>query len=192
MLAALYARGMIASARPPRSAVTGGVITALLALIALLAAAGSAWAWPSSALVRAGCTPGVKKVGGVQVREFCGGTARATVTVGGKTTTLTGGSCERGSAYLAVNIGTVVLEPGKTVAGPYFGLNVGKLPMVGGAPATKDGTYGNPVVAIRIGGKGLSLRGSTANVTLAGGRTRGTFAGDQLFGGPKVTGTFSC
>jgi hypothetical protein len=64
------------------------------------------------------------------IRAFCDGTATATITLGGKTTTLKGGDCEKSGGYFAINIG-VVAGPDFTGSKPdYFGA---VLPQSGGA-----------------------------------------------------------
>lgn len=137
----------------------------------------------------AGCTAGVHPFGSVMARTFCG-PAKATVTVGGKTFTIAGGQCERGPAYVAVNIGTVVLGTTTKKKPDYFGVVVGKAPIVGGTPATKDGTYTPQALAAVHAGRSYALVG--AKMTLKGNRTKGTFTGSAFGSGGKVTGSFSC
>jgi hypothetical protein len=96
--------------------------------------------------------------------------------------------CERGAAYLSLNIGTVALGITKKPR-EYFGLNVGKVPLFGGSPAAHDGTFPAQTIAAHHGAKGYAVL--QGKVTLAGGRTRGTFTG-KLLGGGTVHGTFRC
>ena len=130
-------------------------------------------------------------VGGVTARTFCG-SAKATVHIDGKTLSFKGGSCERTSKYLSLQIGTVLLGQTKKKKPDYFGINVGAYPGSTTKPAAKDGKYVGAVIAIDYKGKGYLLRGDTAKVTLAGGRTRGSFTATVLFGSGSGSGTFSC
>ena len=161
--------------------------------ILLLAALGLAGCVAASTAVasRAGCTPGVISFGGVQARVFCG-PAKATVKVGGKTLSFTGGSCERTSKYLTVNVGTVVLGTTTKKKPDYFGLDVGAYPGSTGKPAAHDGSFTGGVLAVVSGGKSYLLRGDTAKFTLSGGRTKGTFSAAGLLGSGAATGSFSC
>src|ERR1700759_4545172 len=98
--------------RTPRADATGGdSVARMRTLVALLAAAlvapAAVAAAPASRALSA-CTAGMTTGGGAQARVFCG-PAKATVQIGGKTLTFKGGSCERTSTYVALNIGTVVL-----------------------------------------------------------------------------------
>ncbi|MBV8259312.1 MAG: hypothetical protein JOZ56_10790 [Actinobacteria bacterium] len=161
-------------------------------LLVLLALAAAAFPAAASASHRAGaCTPGMTKVAGTDARTFCG-PAKATVTVGGKTLSFSGGACEHTAAYVSVNIGTVVLGQTSAKKPDYFGLNVGAGVGAGNRPAPHDGSYTGAVVAAVKSGKSYLVRGDTAKVTLAGNRSHGTFASTLLFGGGAVSGTFSC
>lgn len=140
---------------------------------------------PASAT--AACHPGVHKFGSAQARTFCG-PARATVSLPGKKVTLQGGSCKRTSNYFTINIGTIVLSPTAPDPPNYFGLTVGK--PVGSKPAGKDGTYvDDAAISFVIKHKRYAVRNPT--VVLKNGRTRGSFSGTLLSGGP-VSGTFHC
>jgi hypothetical protein len=154
--------------------------------VAAASCAVAAAAAPASP-VRAACTPGVHPFGDVSARTFCG-PAKATLVTGGRTIRFSGGECQRGPAYVSVNIGTVVLGVSRKPR-EYFGLNVGKVPLLGGSPAAHDGTFPAQAIAAHHGTKGYAiLQGS---VTLAGGRTRGTFSG-KVLGGGTAHGTFRC
>jgi hypothetical protein len=157
------------------------------AVLAVLGAgvAGSALATTSGA----SCTAGVHPYGAASARTFCG-PAKATVVVGTKTIRYAGGDCERGTAYLAVNIGTVVLGTSTKPKPEYFGLLVGKAPIVGGTPAPRDGTYKPQALTLDHAGKGYAILQST--VKLAGGRTRGTFTGKVFGTNAAVRGSFRC
>jgi hypothetical protein len=156
--------------------------------IAAIAAAAPA---SPARLSRADCTPGVTTYGSTNARVFCG-PAKATVRIGGKTLKFKGGSCERTSKYLSINIGTVVLGTTTKKKPDYFGLDVGAYPGSTAKPAGHDGTYSGGVIAIDFGGKSYLLRGDTAKITLSGGRTKGTFSAGGLLGSSGGTGTFSC
>ena len=132
----------------------------LLALSALaLAAATTALAAPAKTT----CTAGMTSVGGVPARTFCG-PAKATVHIAGKTLSFKGGSCERTSKYLSLQIGTVILGQAKKKKPDYFGIDVGAYPGSTSKAATKDGKYVGAVIAIDYHGTGYLLRGDTAKI----------------------------
>jgi len=147
--------------------------------------AGSASAAPGAA----SCTAGVHSYGGANARTFCG-PAKATVVLGGKTIRFSGGNCERGPAYVSFNIGTVVLGTTTKPKPEYFGFLVGKAPIVGGTPATHDGSYKPQALGFDHAGKGYAI--IPATVKLAGGRTRGTFTGKVFGANTPIHGSFSC
>jgi hypothetical protein len=70
----------------------------------------------------------------------------------------------------------------------YFGLLVGRAPIVGGTPAPHDGTYTAAALAADHEGKGYAM--TQAKVRLAGNRTRGSFVA-KVFGG-SAHGSFHC
>ena len=143
----------------------------------------------TSAEGRKACNPGVHTFSGsTKARTFCG-PARATVLVGGKKFTFKGGNCQRGKKYLTINIGTVVLGSTSKPRPEYFGITVGKT-QAGGTPAPKDGTYDDAVIAVVHNHKGYPIGNSS--VTLTGGRTKGTLAGQLAGSGAAVTGSFRC
>jgi hypothetical protein len=159
-------------------------------LLAAVAACAAAMAWSSSGgAASATCKAGVTTYGGATARVFCG-SATATVHAGSKTFTIRQGSCEKGAKYLSINIGEIVIGQTSKAKPEYFGLNIGKVPFLGGAPASHDGTYHSGVVAVVHAGKGYALR-AQAKVTLTNGRSRGTFSATALTGG-VVTGSFRC
>lgn len=159
----------------------------LAALTATIAAGSASPSRPT----RAGCTAGMISYGGTQARVFCG-SAKATVKIGGRTLSFKGGSCERTSKYVAINIGTVVLGTTTKRKPDYFGLDVGTFAGSAGTPAGHDGSYTGGVIAIESGGKSYLLRGDKAKITLSGGRTKGTFKADGLLGSKPGTGSFNC
>jgi hypothetical protein len=136
--------------------------------------------------------PGVKSVGGVSARVFCG-SAKATVRYHGQTWTFAQGACERLPAYFDVNVGTVVLGQTSKKRPDYFGLTVGKYPGSTGKAAAKDGTYVGGVLAVVHAGKGLVVDARTVKVTLTKGRTRGTFTAKAILSDSgTVSGSFGC
>jgi hypothetical protein len=161
--------------------IVAGIVFAVLGA----GVAGSALATPGIA----SCTAGVHSYGGTNARTFCG-PATAILVVGGKTIHFSGGDCERGPAYVSVNIGTVVLGTSTKPKPDYFGLLVGKAPIVGGTAAAHDGTYKPQALAADHAGKGYAILQST--VKLMGGRTRGTFTGKVLGTNAGVHGSFRC
>jgi hypothetical protein len=151
--------------------------------IALTAAALAA----QTAGASGGCHPGVHMVNGSEARTFCG-PARATVHLPSRNVTLSGGSCERNSRNFTINIGTIVLSSAAKRPPNYFGLAVGK--PAGSKAAGHDGTYtDDAAIAWVISNKHYAVLNST--VVLKHGRTRGSFSGTLLSGGP-VSGTFQC
>jgi hypothetical protein len=123
--------------------------------------------------------------------SFAGGTARASVVVGGgEPIPFAGGRCERPSsgAWLAVNIG----DPN---GAEYFGLLVGRHPYGGSdaSPVASGGTFtdGSTVVSWRHGGTEAALERETVTVALEAGTRAGTFSG-RLPDGTEVTGDFGC
>jgi len=156
----------------------------VLALVAASAAYGG--------VTRQACTPGVKTVGGVSERTFCG-PAKATVRFGPQTFHYSGGACEKTSKYVSVNIGTVVLGQTTKRKPDYFGLDVGSIPGSTAKPAPGDGTYTGVVLALEHGGKAYLASPAGLTATLSGNRSKGTISGTALLGASgKVTGTFSC
>ena len=155
------------------------------ATLATAAAAVALLGLPASAA--AACHPGVHKIGSAEARTFCG-KAKSTVTLPGKKVTLQGGSCQRNSQHFTINIGTVVLSSTAPHPPDYFGLTVGK--PAGSQAAGKDGTYvDDAAIAFVINHKRYAVINPT--VVLKDGRTRGSFTGTLLSGGP-VSGTFHC
>ena len=139
------------------------------------------------------CTAGVKTVGGATERTFCG-PAKATIKVGSKSFTIVQGTCTATSAYLSVNIGTVV--PGRTTKNKpnYFGLDVGRVPGTNSPPAGSDGTYTKGVILSAVyGGQSFAVDSdmSSTKALLSGGRKRGTVTGTTLTG-QKLTASFHC
>jgi hypothetical protein len=127
----------------------------------------------------AGCVAGMKKVGGVSARTFCG-PAKATVKIGGSTVAYKGGQCETSSAGWSLNIGTVVLGQSKTKP-EYLGVSVSK---------AKPGSQPAVAVAVDHANKGYAVIGGT--VTLKPGLHAGTFTGTAFGLSSKVSGSFSC
>jgi hypothetical protein len=161
------------------------------AWLVVVAAGAALAAGPAASGSQAACTPGVKTVGGVSERVFCG-PAKATVHYGSKVFTFTQGECDSMAASFAINIGTVVLGTTKNAKPDYFGLVLGDA--AGTKPAGRDGAYVGGVLALDYGGKGYLVQGTTLKITLSGGRSRGMFSGNTFLTSPtvKVKGTFSC
>jgi hypothetical protein len=134
------------------------------------------------------CHPGVHPFGSAQARTFCG-KAVAHVSLPGQSATLKGGNCQKTSKYFTINLGTIVLAQKVPNRPDYFGITVGRTPLLGGTPAGHDGTYTGGAVAFVIKHKSYGVR--DAVVTLTGNRTMGSFTG-TLFSGGQASGTFSC
>ena len=95
-------------------------------------------------------------------------------TVLGRTFTIRHGRCAKTPGSLTLDLGEIVLGQTSKKKPDYVGLTVGR-EAVGTGPAA---------------GKGDPLRAG-ATITLAHGRSRGTFAATSLDGG-AVTGSFHC
>ena len=157
---------------------------ATLAIAATAALGGAASATAGS------CTPGVKTIKGGFQRTFCG-PAKVTVKVGGRTITLSQGSCEKTSGYLAVNIGVFSSTPTPSSRPNYFGLVVGRAPGSSTPPAPRDGTYRSGIVMTMVyRGTGYSAVGNVT-ATLSGNRTRGVVTGTTLTH-QTMTANFHC
>ncbi|MBP1706001.1 MAG: hypothetical protein H6Q36_1740 [Chloroflexi bacterium] len=175
--------------RPDRERGTGGArghrFTAAagwLGVALLVAACGGATASPSPMATLDASFPAA---------SFTGGSARASLTVGGgEPIRFTGGWCERpsGGAWLAVNIG----DPN---GAEYFGLLVGRHPYGGSdaSPVASGGIFGDASTVIdwRHGGTDVSLEHGSVTVELGAGARDGTFTG-RLPDGSEVAGDFSC
>ena len=164
-------------------------MTKTLAISAALAAATFLALAQSGSAAKATCKAGATTYGGAPARVFCG-PATATVRVGGKTFTFRGGTCDRTSGYVTVNLGTIVLGSPSRPKPEYFGLTVGRLPLGGGKPAPKDGVYAGAVISAVHAAKSIAV--GRAHVTLAGGRTHGTFTGQLVLSSKTVSGSFAC
>jgi len=145
-------------------------------IICVLGVVAPAAAGAASAAGTAGCTPGVRTVDGSPARVFCG-PAKASVHLGGKTMTFTGGVCERSGGFYVLNMGTFFAGGSKSPR-PYFGLLIAK---------PKPGSYRGQSLSFRSGGVSRSSLADVTLKTLHG----GTFSG-RLIGGGTVTGSFSC
>jgi hypothetical protein len=161
-------------------------LSATLAIVTTAALLGAATASGGGASTAA-CKAGPTTYKGVPAYRECG-PASAVVKMDGRTIRYRGGSCKPTPTALALNIGLHL--PGKE-AKPlprYFAVGVGRAYGFG-KPARRDGTYGGATIAFVDGGKRYASMDS--KVTLAGGRTRGSFTG-TLFGGKAFSGTFRC
>jgi hypothetical protein len=142
------------------------VVLAALAAIALPGAGASA------------CTAGVRTVGGLTVRTFCG-PAKATAKIGSKTFHFSGGTGAVEQGMFTVNIGSITLGAGKPKFA-YFGLD---------AKPPKAGAHPNQIVSWQFGGQRYSLL--PVKVVLNAGLHSGSFSGSVLTGG-SGSGTFTC
>jgi hypothetical protein len=148
------------------------------AALFVLAAAGASLVASSCGSARAACTPGTHTT----YRTFCG-PAHATLKVGGKTLSFTGGSCQVSGSTFSINIGTVMFPPGKPKY-DYFEISV---------RAEKGGTYTNQTVdwqLPRVDDRVLA----NATIKLAADRKSGSFSGLMIQSprAPAGSGTFSC
>jgi hypothetical protein len=127
---------------------------------------------------------GPQKVGDATVRTWCG-PARATITRGGKTMTITGGSCTitkvEGITLFAVNVGRTTLPPAKPKARAFS---------AGGSELTA-GSYPYWVVSFQTPGKDWVLRPSKTTVTITKNARKGTFTG-AMYGGGTAKGAWTC
>jgi uncharacterized Zn-binding protein involved in type VI secretion len=114
------------------------------------------------------------------IRTFCGGPAKATVTVDGKDITFSGGECATTGEVLSVNIGVVTGSEFTGELPDYFGANI----------PTADGDFGGngTVLTYSSGGESTSLR----DVTGTHDGKSATFSGTPITGGATVTGSFTC
>ena len=164
--------------RRPRSGVTRLVVAGLaLAGSAALAAAVPAGA---SGHRKSHSTCSAYKAGrkGV-IRTFCSGPATATVSTGGTTTVIKGGTCGKSGNYFTVNVG-VVVGPGYKGPKPnYFGLDV--------PPGAT--TFSNAILSYAVHGAGGYA--TSNNGTVAANHKSGTFSGTDLEG-TSVSGSFTC
>ena len=166
------------------------------ATILVVAIASAAIAFTAAPSVAGGCTPGPTKIGGKDAMVFCG-PAKATVKVGGKTLSFSGGTCASTSKYFYLNIGTEIFGVPKQKQ-PYFGVLVGQYPGAkpGTKPSPKDGTYSGGLVSVRWQNSAYDLNGAgdkNVKITLKKGRTAGSFTGSTFFTPhTKVTGSFTC
>lgn len=113
------------------------------------------------------------------IRTFCSGKATATVTAGGTTTVIKGGSCGKSGSYFTVNVGVVVGSSYKKAKPNYFGLDV---------PPTAT-SFTNAILSYAVGGTGGYA--TSNNGTVASNHKSGTFSGTDLEG-KTVSGSFTC
>jgi hypothetical protein len=164
---------------------TAALVTALAIAAAIAAALAGATAASAGS-----CTPGVKTVSGGIERTFCGPGA-VSVKLGGRTITLSQGTCARTSSYIAVNIGVFSTATASKSRPDYFGLDVGRVPGSSTPPAGKDGTYRSGIVMTLVyGGRAYTVI-SGASATLSANRSRGSVTGPTLTKQP-MSASFSC
>jgi len=137
---------------------------------------------------RAACTPGIRKVGAVRFKVFCG-PARATLRFQGKTYSFRNGSCTRTSRSLTIDVGVETLPHPPSTEPPrtrWFGAFVA---------ARRDGTYHpGSEMFLTWSAPGLSFLFTAGKLRLTADRSRGTFSG-QFFGRGitgSASGSFSC
>jgi hypothetical protein len=126
--------------------------------------------------------------GGV-IREFTGGSAKATVKVGDQTLTFEGGECAIGTddEWLAVNIGEV---GGDT----YFGLTAGKTPASDSARSAEGGgEFSNEdfLVTWVHESSEAAILGGDGRLDVASDLKSGQFEGSDIDGN-AVSGSFTC
>ncbi len=130
-----------------------------------------------------GC--GVKQVGGVTVRTWCG-PAKATASVAGKKIAIKGGSCSitkvSGIALFAVTVGRYSVPPAK----PKFAS------VSASGSDLKPGTYRYWVINFQLPGKQWTMKPTTTKVTITKGARTGTFVGTTYEGGKKAKGSWKC
>ncbi len=150
--------------------------------LVVLAAAGTSFVATSCGSARAACTPGTDRTRGVTYRTFCG-PAHATLKVGGKTLSFTGGSCEISGSIFSIDIGTYSFPPGEPKYG-FFEIRV---------RAKKGGTYTKQTVDWQLP-KGNEWALANATIKLAADRKSGSFSGLVLQSprAPVGSGTFNC
>jgi len=164
------------------------VTPVLAASFAALTVTGSALAGGTASNAHA-CTGGLRTVGAIQERTFCG-PATASV-VADKVFTISGGNCLSTKKYFSLNIGSLYLGQTSKKKPNYFGLDVGRLPGSTAPLAGKDGVYTTGVVlAVEYGGKSYIVLKSL-KVTLTGNRTQGMVSGKTITG-QLFTATFQC
>ncbi len=163
-----------------------------LSLSIATVATGRSFAAPSRAT---GCSAGVKKLKGEDVRVFCG-PARATVTFAGKTYRFAGGICQKtpgtGLGQFAINIGIQELPPPTPPATPkfsYFGVALEQ---------ARAGVYRDQAVGVVVAGR-RNLSPLSNRVTVSANLRKGTFTGTTnvfVKGQPpkrvRISGSWSC
>lgn len=111
------------------------------------------------------------------INVFCGGPAKATVTLGGASFTLNGGYCIHNVTFISINVGVLVGPDFHGDLPDYFGLVLKPAP----------GAFNNASATIDTGGAphAVTLSG-TLDKTMSGGK----FTGRD--GGTSVSGSFRC
>jgi len=142
--------------------------------------AGKAGSDAAASAGSAGCSAYHAGAGGV-VRAFCNGPAKVTVTLDGKTRTLTGGECETTPVF-NLNLGVVVGPEAPKPLPDYFG--VAKL-------GTGDTLGDGDVLTMRLDGKSYFFRHKTGAASTKGGHI--SAEGMQSGGGPvKLEADYTC
>jgi hypothetical protein len=112
------------------------------------------------------------------IRTFCDGTAKVTVTVDGKSYSLSGGECSLQMGMAALNVGVVTGSPAPTPLPDYVGLTA----------ASGYGAFKDAALPLHLGGQDIVVRPNSGTFTDKG----GTFEGTVMGSGHKVTGSFTC
>jgi hypothetical protein len=115
------------------------------------------------------------------IRTFCDGPGAVSVTLGGESHTLKGGSCEQTGTMFSFNAGVVTGIGAKPPFADYVGLTV-----------QGSGAFSNAVLPIHLGGKAYLVNPNSGTIGAKGGSFSGTAR--PIAGGPEVpiTGTFAC
>jgi hypothetical protein len=153
--------------------------------LALGAVASALFLLTQTASARESCSSGVQTRGGHRVHVYCG-PATATVQFKGRRVVFQSGTCEREyDGVFVVDLGIAELLSLVRPRYRFFELKM---------LATRDGTYRKlPGVVPRIEWNVFRARMTMlpSVVRIAGGMTRGTFAG-KLADGTQASGSFTC
>jgi hypothetical protein len=168
-------------------AMTGVMVLSILVLSLAVACDGDA---NESKELSAGASPVATKLAEATeedgLPEFNGGTASATLNVGGHTVTFDGGDCAVvDNEWLTVSIYQVVADK-------FFALDAGKNPALEDARSAQGGgEFGEGDFLVSWASEGPYNTLSEGTLTLAADLTSGQFEGTDE-GGERVTGSFAC
>jgi len=154
-----------------------------VALVVAVAVAAVAASLAGASPARSSCTPTMTKIGKFPARVFCG-SAKAVVSVGGKTLRFSNGQCAISQGFWTVNIGTIELgAPDAQTTKSYFGITLAK-------PSHADGSYTGVPIGFNVPGKGWAVSGAT--LKLKNGGKAATFSGHLFLSSTKASGTVAC